>query len=83
MGFVQPSDPNAKFCIHVFRDEDDDDGAVSFYTNREAAEEAFGKLQGSKKFFCGGLYIWRSGDNYDCIDVWPEGWDGESPWPPA
>ena len=70
--------PSALFNVTVYVDENDAEGKETAYSTLADAQEAFERLEASGSFKYGGLYKWSAAKGgWDCLDAWPEDWDGE------
>jgi hypothetical protein len=81
MPFVSDEDDyRVKYSVHVWRDDEDDEGIRNPYTTEEEARAAFYRLEAGKEFGYGGIYRWVEGKrDWDCLDAWPDQFDGFNP----
>jgi hypothetical protein len=64
--------------VTVYVNENDTEGKQTAYSALEEAQVAFGRLESSGSYPYGGLYKWSANKgSWDCLDAWPEDWDGE------
>jgi hypothetical protein len=75
---ADPNSPAAIFNVTVYVDENDTEGKQTAYSTLEEAQAAFERLEASGSYPYGGLYKWSANTGgWDCLDAWPEDWDGE------
>lgn len=78
MPFVPDEDSaNALFATHVWLDDNDEKGVASSFSTMEEAQNDFDRLEAGRSYGYGGLYRWNHARaNWDCIDAFPEDFDG-------
>ena len=75
---LSADDVNARFCVEVFRDDDDLQGSDNYYATLNEARFEADRLQKTGNFKFGHVTRWTHSDQWLTVESWPGGWDPDA-----